>query len=196
MLRSVQDAGPAPRVLKNRVKVTIALGYFDGFHVCDLKYEGENFGRHVAVDPFLRSAVDAVLTRDCKGQKLQVCGTRAHHGAGWLEPQREQAAEVRPCSAQRGRGAVRGQGGQHGQGRKVPQTVLSREPAPQQLDTGPAARAGGARRWYQSFKSHETHTVYGSADTLAMDGAVAQTLSRSHKQAHVRAHSYAARTVS
>lgn len=74
LLNSVKNAGPAPKVLANRVKVTIALGYFDGFHAEDLKYENENYGRHVAVDPFLRGAVDAVLTRDCGGQRLQVCG--------------------------------------------------------------------------------------------------------------------------
>lgn len=73
MLKSVGKAGPQPKSLANRVKVTLALGYFDGYEK-GLKYEGENYGKHVAVDPFLRAAVDKVLTRDCGRDLLQVCG--------------------------------------------------------------------------------------------------------------------------
>lgn len=71
MVKSIAAGGPRPRELKNRVKITLALGYFDDDR--GLKYEGENYGRFAAVDPFLRSAIDHILTRDCEG-RLQICG--------------------------------------------------------------------------------------------------------------------------
>lgn len=74
LLKSITNAAPLTKTLKSRVQVTLALGYFDGNAKNDFRYEGRNYGRHAAVDPFLRAAVEQVLTRDCKNKRLQLCG--------------------------------------------------------------------------------------------------------------------------
>lgn len=73
-LKSVRNAGPAARTLKGRVQLTLALGYFDGDAKNDFRYDGVNYGRHAAVDPFLRAAVEQVLSRECQGSRQQLCG--------------------------------------------------------------------------------------------------------------------------
>lgn len=74
LLKTLDNASPAPRVLKKRVALTIALGYMDGSADVDFKYNGRNYGRHAAVDPFLRAAVDQVLTSPCrKPRSQQLC---------------------------------------------------------------------------------------------------------------------------
>lgn len=73
VLGATQNLAPAPLILPRRVKITLALGYFDGFHQAPLVYEGRSYGRHVPVDPWLRAIVERVVTEDCRGQN-QLCG--------------------------------------------------------------------------------------------------------------------------
>lgn len=73
VLNAIQFSGPPALMMGRQVRLTLALGYFDGFHSEGLSYNGVDYGKHAAVDPFLRSAVHAVLTRPCQGQN-QLCG--------------------------------------------------------------------------------------------------------------------------
>lgn len=73
VLAGTQSAAPAPLILPRRVKITLAIGYFDGYHKKDLVYEGRSYGRHVPVDPWLRAMVERLVTEDCRGRN-QLCG--------------------------------------------------------------------------------------------------------------------------
>lgn len=73
VLAATQASGPTPLILPRRVKITIALGYFDGYHKKDLVYEGRSYGRHVPVDPWLRAMVERLVTENCRGRN-QLCG--------------------------------------------------------------------------------------------------------------------------
>lgn len=55
------------------VRVTLAIGYMDGFHKKSLNYDGVDYGKNAAVDPFLRAAAEDVVTRPCQG-RVQLCG--------------------------------------------------------------------------------------------------------------------------
>lgn len=66
---------PAPKALPNKMRIMFAIGYFDGYHDKPLIYRDENYGRHANVDPWLRIAVDKIITRSCAGQgNSQLCG--------------------------------------------------------------------------------------------------------------------------
>lgn len=73
VVKRLTRQAPQAQSMSTRMKVTIALGYFDGYHDGAFVYDGENYGRHAAADPFLRAAMEDVLTRACDGN-LQICG--------------------------------------------------------------------------------------------------------------------------
>ncbi|MBX3035102.1 MAG: hypothetical protein KF865_14380 [Bdellovibrionaceae bacterium] len=81
LLQSLSRSQPSPRMMSSRVRLTLALGYFnyDAKDGGSMIYQGQNYGRYAAVDPFLRALVHQVLTRPCANSLLQVCGFRAVH---------------------------------------------------------------------------------------------------------------------
>lgn len=73
VLASTQMGGPQAIILPRRVKITIAIGYFDGYHKKDFVYENRSYGRHVPVDPWLRAMTERLVSEDCRGRN-QLCG--------------------------------------------------------------------------------------------------------------------------